>query len=235
MEAARCRESVGILEVIEPHTLDPEFRTTREAVLTWARETYPAPATCWQAACRKRAASTRCSRASSPTWPTSLSGDNEGMLETGRSLSELRLPMPAAPPASATVSSPSPWRNAGDYSDADLLRRAAMSVNPDDVYALHAKVHVQQRLRDYEGAKASISRYPNGWGAAEPMRIHMWWHFAMGLIGEGELDEALRCTSWRSAARPGREPGRTSTRSPCCGGWRCWAGRTSPRFWRPSG
>ncbi|WP_405938537.1 hypothetical protein OG338_19505 [Streptomyces sp. NBC_00726] len=120
-------------------------------------------------------------------------GDDEGMLETGRVLAKLRTTMTRRAAGLCDGLLAFALEECGEYSDAIVSAERAMSVNPDDVYALHAKVHVLQRLHDHRSARASISHYSNGWGAAEPMRIHMWWHFAIGLLGEGELDEALRC------------------------------------------
>ncbi|MET9428834.1 MULTISPECIES: hypothetical protein [unclassified Streptomyces] len=193
MEAARCREAIDILESMAPHSLEPEFRTTREAVLSWARGDLPS-------AREMLASSLQSSRGEHALLTGFLAhmvdfflGDSEGMLETGRSLVELRSTMTRRAAGLSDGLLAFALEECGEFSDAISAAERAMSVNPDDVYALHAKVHVLQRLRDHQAAKESISRYPNGWGAAEPMRIHMWWHFAIGLLGEGELEEALRC------------------------------------------
>ncbi|MFF1925205.1 hypothetical protein ACFVW8_32130 [Streptomyces sp. NPDC058221] len=193
MEAERCREAIDILEAIAPRSLDPAFRPTREAVLSWARGDLPSA--------REMLASSLQSSSGEHALLTGFLahmadfslGDNQGMLETGRSLTELRSTMTRRAAGLSDGLLAFALEECGDYSDAISSAERAMSINPDDVYALHAKVHVLQRLRDNEAAKESISCYSNGWGAAEPMRIHMWWHFAIVLLGEGELDEALRC------------------------------------------
>ncbi|UQI47118.1 hypothetical protein M1P56_23600 [Streptomyces sp. HU2014] len=193
MEAARSREATEILEAIAPSALDPEFRTTREAVLSWARGDL--------LSAREMLASSLQNSSGEHALLTGFLahmadfslGDNEGLLETGRALIELRPTMTRRGAGLSDGLFAFALEECGHYSAAISAAERAMSINHDDVYALHAKVHVLQRLREYEAAKESISHYSNGWGEAEPMRIHMWWHFAMGLLGEGELDEALRC------------------------------------------
>jgi tetratricopeptide (TPR) repeat protein len=193
MEAERCRESIEILEAIAPSVLDPEFRTTREAVLSWARGDL--------LSAREMLASSLPNSSGEHALLTGFLahmvdfslGDNEGLLETGRVLTDLRPTMSRRAAGLSDGLFAFALEECGHYSDAISAAERAMSINHDDVYALHAKVHVLQRLHEYEAAKVSISRYSNGWGAAEPMRIHMWWHFALGLLGEGELDEALHC------------------------------------------
>ncbi|GGP38615.1 hypothetical protein [Streptomyces abikoensis] len=193
MEAERCRKAIEILEGIAPGALAPEFRTTREAVLSWARGDL-------LSAREMLASSLQNSRGEHALLTGFLAhmadfslGDNEGLLETGRVLTELRPTMSRRAAGLSDGLFAFALEECGHYSDAISSAERAMSINHDDVYALHAKVHVLQRLRENAAAKESISRYSNGWGAAEPMRIHMWWHFAIGLLGEGELDEALRC------------------------------------------
>lgn len=193
MEAAGFRKAIEILEAIAPSALDAEYRITREAVLSWARGDLPGA--------REMLASSLQNSSGEHALLTGFLvhmadfslGDNEGMLETGRSLIELRATMTRRGAGLSDGLFAFALEECGYYSDAISFAERAMSINHDDVYALHAKVHVLQRLRDTEAAKESISRYSNGWGAAEPMRIHMWWHFAMGLLSQGELDEALRC------------------------------------------
>ncbi|SCG69278.1 hypothetical protein [Micromonospora halophytica] len=193
MEAARFREAVEILEGIAPDTLGPEFRTTREAVLSWARGDLPG-------ACEVLTECLQNSRGEHALLTGYLAhmanfflGDNEGLLETGRVIVELSSTMSRHGAGLSDGLLAFALEECGHYSDAISAAERAMSVNHDDVYALHAKVHVLQRMRENKAAQESISRYPRGWGTGEPMRIHMWWHFAVALLDEGELDEALRC------------------------------------------
>lgn len=193
MEAARCRKSIEILEAIAPSDLALEYRTTREAVLSWAHRDLPSAREMLASSLRNSTGEHALLTGFLAHMADFSLGDNEGMLETGRSLTELRSTMTRRAAGLSDGLFSFALEECGYYSDAISFAERAMSINHDDVYALHAKVHVLQRLRDNEAAKQSISRYSNGWGAAEPMRIHMWWHFAMGLLSEGELDEALRC------------------------------------------
>ncbi|GHH40670.1 hypothetical protein [Streptomyces candidus] len=193
MEAARFREAIDILEAMPPRSLDPEFRTTREAVLSWARGDLPSAREMLASSLQTSSGGHALLTGFLAHMADFFLGDSEGMLETGRSLIELRSTMTRRAAGLSDGLLAFALEECGEFSDAISSAERAMSINPDDIYALHAKVHVLQRLRDNKAAKESISRYSNGWGAAEPMRIHMWWHFAIGLLGEGELDEALRC------------------------------------------
>ncbi|MGW1462869.1 hypothetical protein ACWCPT_00755 [Streptomyces sp. NPDC002308] len=193
MEAARCRESIETLEAIAPHSLAPEFRTTRAAVLTWAQGDLPGAREMLAGSLRNSSGEHALLTGFLAHMADFSLGDSQGMLETGRLLSELRPTMTRRAAGLSDGLLAFALEECGEFSDAISSAERALSINPDDVYALHAKVHVLQRLRDYGAAKESISRHTNGWGPAEPMRIHMWWHFAIGLLGEHELDEALRC------------------------------------------
>lgn len=193
METARFREAVETLEGIAPGTLGPGFRTTREAVLSWARGDLPGA----REMLKESLQNSRGEHALLTGFLAHMAdfylGDNEGLLEMGRVVAELSSTMSRRGAGLSDGLLAFALEECGHYSEAISAAERAMSVNHDDVYALHAKVHVLQRMRENKAAQESISRYPRGWGAGEPMRIHMWWHFAIGLLDEGELDEALRC------------------------------------------
>ncbi len=193
MEASRFREALKILKAVPPTALDRKYRAAREAVLTWASGDI-------QNAREMLALSLPYLTGEAALFTGFLVhmadfylGDEKGMLETGNLLIELRSTMTrrAAGLSDGLVSFAQ--EENGHYPEAISLAEQALSINHDDVYALHAKVHALQKQHEHQTARTIISRYSNGWSALEPMRIHMWWHFAISLIEEGELDQALLC------------------------------------------
>ncbi|MEV6976581.1 hypothetical protein [Kitasatospora sp. NPDC093806] len=85
--------------------------------------------------------------------------------------------------------------------------RAALALNPDDNYAMHAMVHcLYETGRHAEGA-GYIQEYMRGRASSTPMRIHIWWHYALFELLADNIQEVLACyriairrkTSLRSA------------------------------------
>ncbi|MEH0419513.1 hypothetical protein [Streptomyces sp. B21-083] len=85
--------------------------------------------------------------------------------------------------------------------------RIALAHNPDDIYAMHAMVHcLYETGRHDEGARY-IREYMRGRDSSTPMRIHIWWHYALFELYADNFQEVLACyrvgirrkTSLRSA------------------------------------
>ncbi|WP_207935907.1 hypothetical protein [Actinomadura sp. KC216] len=85
--------------------------------------------------------------------------------------------------------------------------QVALDLNPDDVYAMHATVHcLYEAGRHDEGARY-IREYMRGRDSSTPMRIHIWWHYALFELYAEHIGEVLACyrfgirrkTSLRSA------------------------------------
>lgn len=193
MEAPRFRKAIDILEALPSSMLNREHRTTREAVLIWAYGDL-------LGARKMLAMSLRGLTGDGALLAGFLAhmvdfylGDERGMLDTGRELIELRPTMSRRAAGLSDGLFSFALEECGHFSEAIALADRALSINHDDVYALHAKVHALQSLHESLAARATIANYSNGWSAEEPMRIHMWWHFAISLIDEGELDQVLLC------------------------------------------
>ncbi|MFC9680495.1 hypothetical protein [Streptomyces sp. NPDC056948] len=85
--------------------------------------------------------------------------------------------------------------------------RAALERNPDDVYAMHAMVHCLYETGRHEEGSRYIRDYMRGRDASTPMRIHIWWHYALFELYADNIQEVLACyrigirrkTSLRSA------------------------------------
>jgi tetratricopeptide (TPR) repeat protein len=80
----------------------------------------------------------------------------------------------------------------GDYGAAEVAGRAAVAVNPDDVWAIHAVVHVcEMQGRVDDGIRFLRERRDN-WEAGNLFTVHNWWHLALYLLEAGEYDEVLK-------------------------------------------
>lgn len=80
----------------------------------------------------------------------------------------------------------------GEYGGAEEAGRAAVEINADDPWAVHAVAHVMEMQdRHAEGIEWITGLEPY-WNAANNFRYHLWWHRALMHLGRGEMDEALR-------------------------------------------
>jgi len=80
----------------------------------------------------------------------------------------------------------------GEYSEAEKIGRAAVDLNADDPWAIHAVAHVMEMQdRHIEGIDWITGLQPH-WNAANNFRYHLWWHRALMHLDREELDETLR-------------------------------------------
>ncbi|WP_433825931.1 hypothetical protein ACQP2E_27960 [Actinoplanes sp. CA-015351] len=71
--------------------------------------------------------------------------------------------------------------------------RIALDRNADDVYAMHAMVHcLYETGRHDEGARY-IQEYMRSRDSSTPMRIHIWWHYALFELYAENIREVLAC------------------------------------------
>ena len=71
--------------------------------------------------------------------------------------------------------------------------RIALEHNADDVYAMHAMVHcLYESGRHDEGARY-IAEYMRNRDSSTPMRIHIWWHYALFELYAENIREVLAC------------------------------------------
>jgi len=80
----------------------------------------------------------------------------------------------------------------GNYAEAEKTGRAAVDINADDPWAVHAVAHVMEMQDRHAEGIDWISGLQSYWNAANNFRYHLWWHRALMHLGRGELDEALR-------------------------------------------
>lgn len=80
---------------------------------------------------------------------------------------------------------------AGSYAQATDAAAEALAINPDDVWALHAMVHVfEMQGRVDEGTRFMADRVGD-WGSGNLFTVHNWWHRAMFALEAGQQDEML--------------------------------------------
>jgi tetratricopeptide (TPR) repeat protein len=79
----------------------------------------------------------------------------------------------------------------GDYGAAEAAGLRAVETNPDDVWAVHAVVHVREMQGQVdEGIRFLVDREAD-WGSGNLFKVHNWWHLALFLLEVGEIDRIL--------------------------------------------
>ena len=80
----------------------------------------------------------------------------------------------------------------GSYTEAEDAGLAAVAVNPDDVWAIHAVVHAHEmRGRVADGIRFLRERETD-WGAGNLFTVHNWWHLALFHLEGGDIDDVFR-------------------------------------------
>jgi hypothetical protein len=79
----------------------------------------------------------------------------------------------------------------GDYARAEREGRAALEIEPGDVWAHHAVTHVfEMQGRVDEGVAWITGREPH-WAVNNFFAIHNWWHLTLFRLERGGIDEVL--------------------------------------------
>jgi tetratricopeptide (TPR) repeat protein len=79
----------------------------------------------------------------------------------------------------------------GDLNDAETLGREAVSLNPDDLWALHAVAHVLEMQGRLEEGINWLNYPADHWQDRNPFRGHLWWHRALYSHELGDYDQVL--------------------------------------------
>ena len=84
------------------------------------------------------------------------------------------------------------FEESGSYAEAEDAGLAALAVNPDDVWAVHAVVHAHEmRGRVADGIRFLQEREAD-WGTGNLFTVHNWWHLALFHLESGDITEVLR-------------------------------------------
>lgn len=80
---------------------------------------------------------------------------------------------------------------AGHYGEAEAIGRAAVAVNADDVWGIHAVTHVlEMQGRVDEGIRFLVDRQSD-WGSGNLFKVHNWWHLAVFLLEAAQIADIL--------------------------------------------
>lgn len=79
----------------------------------------------------------------------------------------------------------------GHYGAAEAAGLAAVEVNPDDVWAIHAVVHVLEMQGRVDEGIGFLTTRESDWGTGNLFTVHNWWHLAVYLLEAGKTDRAL--------------------------------------------
>lgn len=79
----------------------------------------------------------------------------------------------------------------GDYPRAEEFGRRALTLNPDDLWALHAVAHVMEMQGRHEEGREWLDRPFDAWADRNPFKDHVWWHAALFALEEGDDERVL--------------------------------------------
>jgi tetratricopeptide (TPR) repeat protein len=79
----------------------------------------------------------------------------------------------------------------GDYAAAEANGRRAVELNREDLWALHAVAHVLEMQGRFKEGVAWLDYPADAWDDRNPFRGHLWWHRALYLLEQGDVDAVL--------------------------------------------
>ena len=79
----------------------------------------------------------------------------------------------------------------GDYQAAESWGRRGLDINPDDAWGLHAVAHVYEMQVDPDGGYRWVMENRPAWENSNNFRVHVWWHVALFLLEQGDMDQVL--------------------------------------------
>jgi tetratricopeptide (TPR) repeat protein len=79
----------------------------------------------------------------------------------------------------------------GDYAGAEPAGRAAVEIDPGDVWGTHAVAHIMEMQGRHEEGIAWLDRLERHWVGGNNLLHHLWWHRALFHLERGEHAEVL--------------------------------------------
>jgi tetratricopeptide (TPR) repeat protein len=79
----------------------------------------------------------------------------------------------------------------GHYEAAEDAGLAALAVNPDDVWAIHAVTHTYEMRGRVDNGVSFLTEREADWGAGNLFAVHNWWHLALYKLELGDPAAAL--------------------------------------------
>lgn len=80
---------------------------------------------------------------------------------------------------------------AGYFKEAEHYGRAAVEIDPTDVWGTHAVAHVHLMQGEIHRGVDWLESLSGHWGHANQMQHHLWWHLCLLLLELGEYDRIL--------------------------------------------
>ena len=79
----------------------------------------------------------------------------------------------------------------GDYAGAEPAGRAAVEIDPADVWGTHAVAHIMEMQGRHREGIAWLDRLERHWVGGNNLLHHLWWHRALFHLERGETAEVL--------------------------------------------
>jgi tetratricopeptide (TPR) repeat protein len=79
----------------------------------------------------------------------------------------------------------------GDYAVAEPAGRAAIEIDPEDVWGTHAIAHVMEMQGRYAEGIAWLDELERHWGGGANLVHHLWWHRALFHLERREFDAVV--------------------------------------------
>jgi tetratricopeptide (TPR) repeat protein len=79
----------------------------------------------------------------------------------------------------------------GDYANAERSGRAAIEIDPGDVWGTHAVAHIMEMQRRHAEGIAWLDDLERNWEGAANLVHHLWWHRALFHLERREFDAVL--------------------------------------------
>jgi tetratricopeptide (TPR) repeat protein len=79
----------------------------------------------------------------------------------------------------------------GDYAGAEPAGRAAVEIDPADVWGTHAVAHIMEMQGRHQEGIAWLDQLERHWVGANNLLHHLWWHRALFHLERGETAEVL--------------------------------------------
>lgn len=79
----------------------------------------------------------------------------------------------------------------GRYGEAEELGRAALDLDPEDLWSRHALAHVYESTDDTAAALELLEGSVERWSSQELLATHIWWHLALRLLASGDESSAM--------------------------------------------
>lgn len=77
------------------------------------------------------------------------------------------------------------------YSKALYIAQKAISINPNDVWAIHTMAHIYEMKGEWEEGISFLERTEE-WQNSELMAIHIWWHKALFYLHAGKYEDCYK-------------------------------------------